>query len=87
MVHPEAVRRPGSPAGPCYRGVGELGRLTFATEVCDWRRFASVPNFKAFTGLVPSEYSSGGTQQRGQITHTGNTHLRTCPWDGAWAGP
>lgn len=68
----------------CYRGVAELAALTFATEVCDWRRFPTAPSFMAFTGLVPSEYSSGGAQHRGHITHTGNEHLRTQLVESAW---
>jgi len=68
----------------CYRGVAELAGLTFATEVCDWRRFPSAPSFMAFTGLIPSEYSSGGSQHRGHITHAGNEHLRTQLVESAW---
>lgn len=68
----------------CYRGVAELAGLTFATEVCDWRRFPTAPSFMAFTGLVPSEYSSGGSQHRGHITHAGNAHLRSQLVESAW---
>jgi hypothetical protein len=39
----------------------------------------------AFTGLVPSEYSSGGAARRGHITKTGNAHLRTQLIESAWA--
>jgi transposase len=42
-----------------YRGVTRLGALTLASEVGDWRRFASAPQFMGFCGLTPSEYSSG----------------------------
>jgi transposase len=44
-----------------YRGVADLSALTLGTEVVDWRRFASAEAFMGFTGLVPSEYSSGGS--------------------------
>ena len=37
-----------------------------------------------FTGLVPSEYSSGATQKRGGITKTGNAHLRRVLVEAAW---
>jgi transposase len=43
----------------------------------DWRRFATARTFMGFTGLVPSEYSSGETVRRGGITKAGNAHLRT----------
>jgi transposase len=68
-----------------YRGVTELGALTLATEVCDWRRFGTPGAFMGFTGLTPSEYSSGERTHRGHITHAGNVHLRTQLVESAWA--
>lgn len=68
-----------------YRGVTELGGLTLASEVCDWRRFPTASMFMGFCGLVPSEHSSGQRTQRGGITHAGNTHLRTQLVESAWA--
>jgi transposase len=38
-----------------------------------------------FVGLVPSEYSSGGSTRRGHITKAGNAHLRTQLVESAWA--
>ena len=38
-----------------YRGVTQLGALTLAAEVGDWRRFARASQFMGFCGLVPSE--------------------------------
>jgi transposase len=68
-----------------YRGITELGGLTLASEVCDWRRFPTAATFMGFCGLVPSEYSSGAHTQRGGITHAGNTHLRAQLVESAWA--
>jgi transposase len=68
-----------------YRGISQLGALTLATEVCDWRRFPTAAMFMGFCGLVPSEHSSGERIQRGGITHAGNTHLRTQLVESAWA--
>jgi transposase len=68
-----------------YRGVTPLGGLTLASEVCDWRRFPTAGMFMGFTGLVPSEHSSGDRQNRGGITHAGNTHLRTQLVESAWS--
>jgi transposase len=68
-----------------YRGVTELGALTLASEVCDWRRFPTAGMFSAFCGLVPSEHSSGERTFRGGITHAGNTHLRAQLVESAWA--
>ena len=68
-----------------YRGITQLGALTLVSEVCDWRRFPTAAMFMAFTGLVPTEDSSGATIRRGGITHTGNTHLRAQLVEAAWA--
>jgi len=68
-----------------YRGITHLGALTLASEVCDWRRFASAGAFMGFCGLTPSEYSSGERTRRGHITHAGNLHLRTQLVESAWA--
>jgi transposase len=68
-----------------YRGIARLGALTIASEVGDWRRFATARTFMGFTGLVPSEYSSGNAVHRGRITKAGNAHLRTQLLESAWA--
>ena len=68
-----------------YRGVAQLGALTIASEVGDWRRFPTARTFMGFTGLVPSEYSSGQSVHRGRITKAGNAHLRTQLIESAWS--
>lgn len=70
---------------PAYRGVTQIGALTLASEVCDWRRFPTASAFMGFTGLVPSESSSGDRHNRGGITHAGNGHLRSQLVEAAWA--
>lgn len=76
----EAVARLG-----CYRGVTELGALSLAAEVGDWRRFPRAASFMGFCGLTPAEYSSGDRVKRGRITKTGNIHLRTALVESAWS--
>ena len=68
----------------CFRGIDNLTALTIAAELGDARRFPSAPRVMAFTGLVPSEYSSGARQTRGRITKTGNAHLRRVLVESAW---
>jgi transposase len=68
-----------------YRGVAQLGALGIASEVGDWRRFPTAATFMGYTGLVPSEYSSGASVHRGHITKAGNAHLRTQLIESAWA--
>ena len=50
----DAVARLGA-----YRGITHMGALHLASEVCDWRRSPTAGSFMGFTGLTPSEYSSG----------------------------
>ena len=38
-----------------------------------------------YSGLVPSEHSSGARIRRGAITKTGNAHLRRVVGEAAWA--
>ena len=76
----DAVARLGA-----YRGITQMGALHLASEVCDWRRFPTAGSFMAFSGLTPSERSSGERTRRGHITHAGSVHLRTQLVEPAWA--
>jgi transposase len=69
----------------CLRGVRTLAALTLLVEVGDFRRFRSAAAFMAFTGLVPSEESSGQRRSQGAITKTGNAHLRRILVEAAFA--
>jgi len=85
---PWAAREP--LAGPvarlgCYRGIAELGALTLAAEVVDWRRFPAARAFMSYTGLVPAEYSSGERTRRGHITKAGSEPVRTALIEAAWS--
>jgi transposase len=68
-----------------YRGVSRMGGLCLAAEVFDWRRFPTARSFMCFTGLVPSEDSTGLSEYRGNITHAGNRHLRGQLVEAAWS--
>ena len=62
-----------------------MGALSLQAEVCDWRRFGRPAQMMGFVGLVPTEYSSGGSTHRGHITKAGNAHLRAQLVESAWA--
>ncbi len=68
-----------------YRGVTRIGGLCLAAEVFDWRRFPRARPFMSFTGLVPSEHSTGKSQRRGSITRAGNAHIRGQLCEAAWS--
>jgi len=59
-----------------FRGVDTLTALSVLAEIGDPRRFRSGYLVGAFCGLVPSEHSSGPRVHRGEITRSGNRHLR-----------
>jgi len=66
------------------RGVGVVTAVTLVAELGDPGRFDNPGQLMAFAGLVPSEHSSGGREQRGRITKTGNAHVRWVSVEAAW---
>lgn len=58
------------------RGIAFVSAVTIVAETGDLRRFSSARQFMAYTGLVPSEFSSGTSTHRGKITRSGNSLLR-----------
>lgn len=69
----------------CFRGIQQQAAMVLATEISDWRRFASPRQLMAYLGLVPREHSSGDRERRGSITKAGNTHVRHVLVQAAWA--
>jgi transposase len=68
-----------------FRGIDTLTAVTLLTETCDFGRFPTAGSYMAFTGLTPSEHSSGATTRHGSITKTGNRHVRRVLVEAAWA--
>ena len=66
------------------RGIDFLSATTIAAELGDLRRFPHPRELMGYLGLVPSEHSSGPTQYRGELTRTGNTHVRRILIEAAW---
>lgn len=68
----------------CLRGLSTLGAVVLLAEIGDFRRFQSPRELMAYVGLVPREFSSGNTVQRGRITKTGNSLVRRILIEAAW---
>jgi transposase len=66
------------------RGVAKVTAVTLATEFGCFGRFERAAQVMSYTGMVPSEHSSGPKQHRGAITKTGNSHLRRVLVEAAW---
>jgi len=67
------------------RGLDFLSAATIVAELGDLRRFAHPKDLMGYIGLVPSEHSSGPRQHRGELTRTGNTHVRRILIEAAWS--
>lgn len=67
------------------RGVAKIIAVTVAVEVGQLSRFDRPKELMGYSGLVPSEASSGGKTRRGAITKTGNSHLRRVLVEAAWS--
>ena len=67
------------------RGIAHVSAVTVVAEVGELSRFARARQLMAYGGIVPSEDSSGERTRRGNITKTGNAHLRRVVVEAAWA--
>jgi transposase len=67
------------------RGVAQTTAATIVAELGSLSRFPSPKPLMGYSGLTPSEHSSGGRIQRGAITKSGNAHLRRVLVEAAWA--
>ncbi len=87
-IHSEAITSEHAPiieALQTLRGVKETTAVTLVAEVGTFKRFANPRDFMGYTGLIPSEYSSGASRKQGSITKTGNTHIRRILVEAAWS--
>lgn len=66
------------------RGVDFLTAMTIVAEIGDLKRFDHPRKLMSFLGLVPCEFSSGASKQRGSITRTGNSRVRRLLIESAW---
>jgi transposase len=67
------------------RGVAAVSAATIVAEVGQLSRFPNPRQLMGYSGLVPSEYTTGPRRRTGAITKTGNAHLRRVIVEAAWA--
>ncbi len=67
------------------RGIAQISAVTIVAELGEISRFERPRQLMGYSGAVPSEHSSGKRVHRGQITKTGNAHLRRIAIEAAWA--
>jgi transposase len=65
-------------------GIGRHGSRTILVELGDLGRFGNGERLSSYLGLTPSEYSSGESIRRGNITRRGNGVVRALLVEAAW---
>jgi transposase len=65
-------------------GMGMLSLLILTRELMDWGRFKNRRQVGCFSGLVPSEASTGVSVRRGSVTKVGNPVVRRILVEMAW---
>jgi transposase len=66
------------------RGVAQTTAATVVSELGSLSRFPNPTQLMGYSGLAPSEHTSGNRVHRGAITKTGNAHLRRVLVEAAW---
>lgn len=67
------------------RGVAVITATSLIAEIGSFKRFTSPKHFMAYVGLIPSENSSGDSRKQGNVTKTGNRHVRRLLIESAWS--
>jgi transposase len=67
------------------RGIALITATSLVAEIGSFKRFPTAKKFMAYVGLIPSEYSSGDRRTQGEITKTGNRHVRRLLVESAWS--
>lgn len=65
-------------------GIGKVSARILSNELEDMRHFKNEKQLFSFTGLTPSEHSSGDHKRQGHITHQGRSILRKVLVQSAW---
>ena len=65
-------------------GIGWLSARILASELGDMKQFSNERSLSSYTGLTPSEYSSGEHTRRGHISKQGSRRLRAILIECAW---
>lgn len=67
------------------RGIAQISAVTIVAELGKIARFDGARQLMGYSGAVSSEHSSGKRIAHGQITKTGNAHLRRIAIEAAWS--
>ena len=82
--HTQRIEAMAQPAMQRPKGLGALTEQIIDHEVIDWSRFKNRRAVASYTGLCPSEHSSGGKRRQGSINRHGNPRLRHALVEAVW---
>ena len=80
----EAAVRASSAGQTLVKGMGTLTTAILQGEILDWTRFRNRRQVASYTGLCPSEKSSGESRQQGAINKHGNPRVRHQLIEAVW---
>lgn len=66
------------------KGFGALSAAVVDAEILDWNRFSNRSQVASYTGLCPSEASSGSKRKQGSVTKCGNPRIRHYLVEATW---
>jgi transposase len=66
------------------KGLGLLTSSLLGSEILDWHRFKNRRQVASYTGLCPSEHSSGEKRKQGSISKHGNPRVRHQLVEAVW---
>jgi len=66
------------------KGLGALTASVLDREICNYHRFSNRSQVASYTGLCPSEHSSGSSRMQGSITKHGNPRIRHVLIEASW---
>ena len=66
------------------KGLGALTDASIDSEVVDWKRFKNRRQVSSYTGLCPSENTSGRHRRQGAINKHGNPRIRHLLIEAVW---
>jgi transposase len=65
-------------------GIGPISSRVLSNELGDLQRFSNERRLFSFTGLTPSEHSSGESVHKGHISRQGSSRIRKYLIEIAW---
>jgi transposase len=66
------------------KGVGAFTSAVLGSEILDWNRFHNRREVGSYTGLCPSEFSTGKSRKQGSVTKCGNRRVRHQLVEAVW---